>query len=269
MADGVIRQKVMIQKEMSKRDLIAFIASEEMCKKEMPTYSSDSYLEVNATSTYKQQGRAKRAPQQQQRPQEQWCDHCKTNGHPHDHCWKTNACRRCSMKGHVEKNCPGASTGRPRQNNNAISRRVVFSLTIDGVDDSVLDKPRLDVLVKIDGAQYSKQPHASNCRVVETSALADTGADVCIMGSEIWGQLGATKAALLPSDIDLSAANGESIPLCGMAYLEIVVADDPGDNRTREPGYITKIKEQSLFLSLAALRQLKSVNKDFPRPAAN
>ena len=138
------------------------------------------------------------------------------------------------MKGHVEKNCPGASTSRPRQNNNAIARRVVFSLTIDGVDDSVLDKPRLDVLVKIDGAQYKKQPNASNCPVVETSVLADTGTDMCIMRSKIWEQFGATKAALLPSDIDLSAANGEPIPLHGMAHLEIVVADDPGENGTRE-----------------------------------
>ena len=127
MADSIIRQKVMIQKEMTKHDLIAFIAAEEMCKKEMPTYSSDSYLEVNATSTYKQQGRAKRAPQQQQqKSQDQWCDHCKTNGHPHDHCFKTNACRRCRQKGHVEREC----TNRPRQSNNAVSRRVVFSLTV-------------------------------------------------------------------------------------------------------------------------------------------
>ena len=89
------------------------------------------------------------------------------------------------------------------------------------------------------------------------------------MGSEIWEQLGVTRSALLPSDIDLSVANSKPILLCSMAHLELIMADNPGENYTKELVYITRIKRQSLLLSLAALRRLKSINGNFPRPVAN
>ena len=81
---------------------------------------------------------------------------------------------------------------------------------------------------------------------VSENATADTGATVCCAGSEMLKRLGVPAKHLLPTALELRAANG--VPLTVLGVIPVFINIDDSNVQTRELLYIVK-ELQSLFLS--------------------
>ena len=81
---------------------------------------------------------------------------------------------------------------------------------------------------------------------VSENATADTGATVCCAGSAMLKRLGVPAKHLLPTALELRAANG--VPLTVLGVIPVFINIDDSNVQTRELLYIVK-ELQSLFLS--------------------
>ena len=82
---------------------------------------------------------------------------------------------------------------------------------------------------------------------VSENATADTGATVCCAGSAaMLKRLGVPAKHLLPTALELRAANG--VPLTVLGVIPVLINTDDSNVQTRELLYIVK-ELQSLFLS--------------------
>ena len=81
---------------------------------------------------------------------------------------------------------------------------------------------------------------------VSENATADTGATVCCAGSAMLKRLGVPAKHLLPTALELRAANG--VPLTVLGVVPVLINTDDSNVQTRELLYIVK-ELQSLFLS--------------------
>ena len=82
---------------------------------------------------------------------------------------------------------------------------------------------------------------------VSENATADTGATVCCAGSAMLKRLGVPAKHLLPTALELKAANG--VPLTTvLGVIPVLINTDDSNVQTRELLYIVK-ELQSLFLS--------------------
>ena len=95
-------------------------------------------------------------------------------------------------------------------------------------------------------------------------AIADTGATVCCGGVPLLRKLGLNISQLLPTALELRAANGIALTVIGV--IPILISSAHNDElQVRELLYIVK-ELRSTFISRDALIDLGSIPKTFPLP---
>jgi len=92
-------------------------------------------------------------------------------------------------------------------------------------------------------------------------AIGDTGASVCCSGLPLLRKLGASAKHLLPTSLELKAANGGSLQVLG-AVTVLIKAGSKHDKETRELLYVVK-DLKSTFVSKDALVELGIIGKKF------
>ena len=104
---------------------------------------------------------------------------------------------------------------------------------------------------------------------MQLDAMADTGAQMCILGRNQIHKLGMPVGDLEPASLGITIADGGQATNLGMVFLEISVKAPGGGTRvTKQQCYVLD-GAGSLFLSYEALVDLGSCPKGFPQVAAS
>lgn len=109
----------------------------------------------------------------------------------------------------------------------------------------------------------------STCRQGQTCpttviALADTGCQSCLAGSNLLSKLGATTSDLIPVRTKMRSASNEGIRLLGAILLKLSGSDENGHSTsTNQMTYITDCSE-TFFLSRGACVDLGIISDSFP-----
>ena len=159
-----------------------------------------------------------------------------------DRCPARNAtCRNCGRKGHFWRLCRSLTPGGGPSTSNAV---VVGSVEAAAGLPVQLTCPHLQL----------------ECSI---TAIADTGAQVCIAGRSLLRSLDISPRHLQASPRTVSHVAGGGVKLLGSLECNVTA----GTVTTSELVYIAE-GVQRLYLSLGACKALRLVPQDFPRPAA-
>ena len=111
------------------------------------------------------------------------------------------------------------------------------------------------------GPGQSRNPKAS--KEVTVSALADTGAQMLVLGPRLLAEMGVKETELLPCTTKIVAANSAGMDVIGCIPLQVYMKGQE-DLHTRQLGYVARNADK-LFLNKAALRDLGALPKYFPK----
>ncbi len=203
-------------------------------------------------------------------------------------------CKQCDRQHHYDSMCRSSSPGRDNPKPSEERENAIFdtlcattstsvpqhkgrqSITLDHyLYNNICDEWRrhasqkqpfinLTVSIKPDdytalGYQLDASPQTSSLPV-----MADTGCQSCLAGIDVLKQIGLLKKDLIPVEMQMHAANNNSIAILGAAILRF-----SGTNRngkvieTRQIVYVTD-STNKLFLSREACVTLGIISKTFP-----
>merc|ERR1712015_48083 len=108
-----------------------------------------------------------------------------------------------------------------------------------------------------------QQQDTDNQNVFEIEALADTGADACIMDETKWKSIPGKRSRLRHCNMRLTGANGSVMHVAGELDLELVVKQSP-QHRIRTNVIVVRNLNTPFILSMSALKQLSIISPDFP-----
>ena len=135
------------------------------------------------------------------------------------------------------------------------------------VPSAVGPHPMLEVRVMVDKESYSMRrlPTPKHTQVRRMEALADSGAQMVVMGHEHAEMLGIKCSEYLPAAMHIHVADSRSKGAAGMAILELSAKSLDGTvHTTWQQAYIMDGAEH-LYLSYEALRELGSLSESFPK----
>ena len=98
-------------------------------------------------------------------------------------------------------------------------------------------------------------------REVEDHGMTDTGASVCMSGTNSMRAMGLTERVMMKCDLRLYGADNSDIKLLGAVF--VVITDIRTGQETRQLLYVCE-RAASLLLSLEACVDLGLVGPDFP-----
>ena len=131
----------------------------------------------------------------------------------------------------------------------------------------VMPHPTLEVQVEVDHQAYAQLNLRTPVGGQETRmcALADTGAQMCILGRDQVNQLGLQMTDLEQANLGINTADGGQAKNLGMVFLNISIRTQEGMSRsTKQQCYVLE-GSRMLFLSYEALMDLGCCPKEFPR----
>ena len=144
------------------------------------------------------------------------------------------------------------------------------------VHKSGIEMKKTSVEIKIDRDNYAlinkdimnnKFPHIDRLskRRASLSAVADTGACVCCAGPSMLKELGIERAALLDTNMELSAANKKLMTVLGC--IPVLLSARSINKEMSEPIHVMlyivdELKE--VFLSREAMEEMKIIPDTFP-----
>ncbi|KAK3875650.1 hypothetical protein Pcinc_019504 [Petrolisthes cinctipes] len=129
--------------------------------------------------------------------------------------------------------------------------------------------PTLKLLVAVDVEAYTKMKTPCPPRRSATiTAIADSGAQTCLMGLQIMKKLGLRQQQLTQVTKRILAANNEEINVLGAVFLKLSGCNQKGEQlETATVVYVTDSTSR-FYLSRAALEQLGVIGPDFPKIGA-
>ena len=273
------------KQDMSLEETIAFIEAKESGKRSalrlMDTHAPPTV--AAAHSLYK---KAQKAQYQPKPKQEGPCSYCGDTGHgvkaPGKERKKVckaygHKCTICEFDHHLESLCRSKRT----QKASAVTDNdtaYLCSTSSTSIKHHVYDKskgkwlerrsqpqPYLDVLLSV--ADFSKlgHTHPPGTKKTKLKALADTGCQSCLAGSQILRHLGVKPDNLMDVTTTMRAADNRSIPILGALPLMITATDGAGnETQTTQLTYITESIGDTIYLSREACTDLRIVSPDFP-----
>ena len=125
-------------------------------------------------------------------------------------------------------------------------------------------QPTLAVTISTKRSDYQVHGHTlrKEGAITSTLALADTGCQSCLAGTQVMKGLGLEQKDLIPSSLTMRSASGNQLPIIGATLTRI---EDPRTgNKTRQMVYISPAATK-LYLSLSACADLGLVRGDFPQ----
>jgi hypothetical protein len=150
----------------------------------------------------------------------------------------------------------------------SMSHPVLHRVCKDGVwwTRPVKPHPLLkDVRVDIDRASYSELGHVMplGMRTLDIDALADTGAQMVVIGPRQLERLGVMKSELIPATMKILTADGNSMCGSGAILLRITAVVGGVQRSSVQQAYMAEGADQ-LFLSQECLVDLGCIEDDFP-----
>ena len=138
------------------------------------------------------------------------------------------------------------------------------------------DMHRTDVEIRIDRHNYSvinktvmdsvfPSEHKLSKNIVNTSAVADTGACVCCSGPGLLKELGIDRSILFKTNMELSAANKKLMTVIGCIPV-LISARTTGKKMSNPVNVMLYVVEElkEVFLSREALKNLQIIPETFP-----
>ena len=139
------------------------------------------------------------------------------------------------------------------------------------VPSAVGPHPMLEVRVMVDKESYSMRrlPTPKHTHVRRMEVLADSGAQMVVMGHKHAEMLGIKHIEYLPAAKHIHVADSRSKGAAGMAILELSAKGLDGVvHTTWQQAYIMDGPEH-LYLNYEALRELESLSENFPKAKGN
>ena len=208
-------------------------------------------------------------------------------------------CKLCGKKGHLAKVCRSNKQANFQKESNLIesstpetpslphdeeSEALGFfchlwgeslSLNHIGINEfgkwaktKIEDHPEVSISIRPNGTAYKDlgiHKHIpTTARKVQSSGLADTGAQMIVIGPETIHAMGLKNQDLIPTRMNIKAANMGGMNLMGGIPVTIEGLDALGVERTtNQLAYVAK-EVNRIFLSKAACRDLGIISNDFP-----
>ena len=97
-------------------------------------------------------------------------------------------------------------------------------------------------------------------RHIPTTAIADTGCQSCLAGTDLMSKLHLDPNDLIPVNLTMKSASGNNLPILGAALLRIEI---PSGKKTRQMVYFSS-EASHIYLSMATLADLDLIPRDFP-----
>ena len=97
-------------------------------------------------------------------------------------------------------------------------------------------------------------------RHIPTTAIADTGCQSCLAGTDLMSKLHLDPKDLIPVNLTMKSASGNNLPILGAALLRIEI---PSGKKTRQMVYFSS-EASHIYLSMATLADLDLIPRDFP-----
>ena len=211
-------------------------------------------------------------------------------------------CNKCGKKGHMSKVCRSKKSGGSRESN--LIERIepstpspeqegdieslgfffnlegeVTSLSHVGVNQfgkwaskRIEDHPEVQIGIRVDTSAYTdlklSKPAPTTKRNIQSLGLADTGAQMVVMGLNIIYALGIRKKDLVPVGMKIKAANMGGLKLLGGIPVVITGLDRLGtEKESRQLAYIAEDVKR-IFLSKSACKELGIIGDRFPEIGA-
>ena len=130
------------------------------------------------------------------------------------------------------------------------------------------EHPEVQISVRPDRSAYTdlqlQRNFPEKTKEVQGVGLADTGAQMVVMGPGTIHAMGMRKKDLIPVEMKIKAANMGGLKLLGGLPVIITGLDELGKEReTKQLAYIAENVER-IFLSKEACRELGIISKEFP-----
>ncbi|KAK8406335.1 hypothetical protein O3P69_007200 [Scylla paramamosain] len=205
--------------------------------------TADDVTEEPLVASYRQRGPTPRRPvcaPQSSGPPSKSCYYCGEK-HGKAPCPARNqVCKSCGKRGHVKKVCWAAKT----------QDMAINSVTVGGV--AVAPEPLL---------QVSVTPQAGGTETTVT-AVADTGAQVCVAGPKLMSLLG-LRPALLQRRAGIRDLARIPLSSLGAAACRISL---PSHTTVQDVHFVENVER--LYLSCTTCKDLGLIHQDFPKPSA-
>ena len=175
-------------------------------------------------------------------------------------CWRKANLRKRGSSGAETDNVAAAT---------ATDAMFHYIAAADLPDQAVWPHPTLSVKISTDSEAYAQfHIRAPPLRAANITAIADTGAQTCLMGLPILHKLGLTKKHLHPTSKRIFAANNEEIKVLGAVFFRISGCSGRG-RRFETPAavYVTDSTDR-FYLSRIDLVRLGIVGPEFPQVGA-
>ena len=120
------------------------------------------------------------------------------------------------------------------------------------------------IMTDLSALTLGSAPIHGNTNTITVTALADTGCQSCLAGSNLLHKLGITSTDLIPVRTKMRSANNEGIKLLGAILLMLSGSDENGQiYSTNQMTYITDCTD-TFFLSRGACVDLGIISDRFP-----
>ena len=296
-ADSEIQMDLLgdANQEMSLEQTLRFVEAKEAGKRSASRLLLPQAADSMAGSTYKRQKRpAARGPP----PKEEACTYCGTRGHGkraptrirRTECPAFNTrCSHCDREHHFEKVCRSRHGTNVAESESAVFDNVCDITSTNNTKGVTLNhhifdqstrkwsmrqsKPqpfiRLQATVNQEDYEHFGFPLRPPQQQAFVSALADTGCQSCLAGTNIVKKLGLSTRDLIPVQLRMHAANNHKIHILGAAILRFSDKNSKGEIKsTRQIVYVTDNTDK-LFLSREACTDLGIISQQFPTPHCN
>ena len=144
-----------------------------------------------------------------------------------------------------------------------INHHVFDKSTKTWVERRSRDQPLIDVKVAVTNGLGFSCPRGTNTHT--QTALADTGCQSCLSGTDLLSHIGLTQNDLLPVQTKIKTADNGDISLLGAIPLTLTAAG----RSTTQLTYVTDAIHDKLFLSREACTKLGIIDPKFPHTTVN
>ena len=151
----------------------------------------------------------------------------------------------------------------------SLSDHYVFNGTRGWKSGAAAPHPTLSLQATVDVGAYDQLGLPAPPRhSAEVSAVADSGAQTCLMGLPVLRRLGLRRSHLTRVTKRILAANSEEISVLGVVFLQLSGPASPSQTLTTSAMVYVTDSTDRFYLSRAALTDLGVLEADFPKIGA-
>ena len=283
--------------DMNLEQVVAFVEAKETGKRSasrlIDSNSTESFKTAATHSQYRKdqrQARTNKSQPQGQNTADELCQYCGHPGHGVKLPLKErrtrckaygHKCEICRIDHHYEKVCRSKNRFQKSEAVDAVSNFLAGSST--SIKHHVYDantgrwisrrsrpQPYIDVEISVaDFKELDKDKEQPEYTInIHHRAIADTGCQSCLAGTQILNRLNVNESALLPVETKMHAADNRDIPIIGAIPLTVSATIHGQNKSTKQLVYITNTLKNTLYISKEGCIDLGIIEPDFPNTGA-